>query len=92
MYIYGGYFNDLICPLFFLSYCNILLLSIGKEIKKLHWLLLFIFCVGPVWEFVTPLLKETSVTDVFDLVCYLVGTIFYWFVLKIYQKMSRLHL
>lgn len=83
-----GYFNDLICPLFFLSYCNILLLSIGKEIKKLYWLLLFSFCVGLVWEFVAPLLKKTSITDVLDLICYLIGAFLYWLILKIYQKIS----
>ena len=81
-----GYFNDLICPFFFVSYCNILLLSIGKEIRKLRWLLLFSFCAGLVWEFVAPMLKETSVTDILDLMCYLLGTFFYWLVLMIYQK------
>lgn len=83
-----GYFNDLICPFFFLSYCNTLLLSVGKEIRKLCWLLLFSFCAGLVWEFVAPLLKETSVTDILDLMCYLLGTFFYWLVLIIYQKYS----
>ena len=81
-----GYFNDLICPFFFLSYCNTLLLSVGKEIKKLKWLLVFSFCAGVVWEFVAPIFKKTSVTDVFDLICYLLGTFFYWLVLMIYQK------
>lgn len=78
-----GYFNDLICPFFFISYCNLLLLTVNKEMVKLHWLLLFSLCAGLVWEFVAPLIKENSVTDILDLVCYLVGTFFYWLLLKI---------
>lgn len=27
-----GYFNDLICPLFFFSYANMLLITVGKEL------------------------------------------------------------
>ena len=30
-----GYFNDLICPLFFFSYANMLLITVGKEIARL---------------------------------------------------------
>ena len=72
------YFNDLMCPIFFLSYSNLLLLGINMELKKLHWILLYGFCAGLIWEFVGPLIKVSSVTDFFDLVCYLLGSIFYW--------------
>lgn len=84
-----GYFNDLICPFFFLSYCNILLISCGKEIRKLIFLLLFSLCAGIVWEFIAPIFKENSVTDIFDLLCYLIGTFFYWLILIISNKITE---
>ena len=81
-----SYFNDLICPVFFCSYVNVLLSFIKQEICKLKWLVLLVLGAGLIWEFFAPLLKPSSVTDIMDLLCYIVGTVFYWFLLKIFQK------
>lgn len=78
-----GYFNDLICPLFFVSYVNIMLNFVNKRIVKLFSILLLCFSCGLVWEFVAPLVKENSVTDIWDLVCYCVGGVLYWIIKKI---------
>lgn len=77
------HFNDLICPLFFFGYCNLLLITADKEIKKLHWIMLAGLCSGLVWEFFAPVLKPSTVTDWMDIVCYLLGTFLYWCILKI---------
>ena len=80
-----GYFNDLICPLFFVSYSNFLLITVKKEIGTLWHILLFCFLSGLVWEFFAPLIKDSSVTDLWDIVCYLVGGALYWIALRISQ-------
>lgn len=77
------YFNDLLCPLFFLAYCNLLLITSGRELHKLKDILLLIIICGFVWEFIGPLLKKSAVTDYGDLICYLIGAILYWKILRI---------
>ncbi len=85
----NGYFNDLICPFFLLSYANILLLCVGNELRKLHWILLFMFVAGCIWEFAAPLFKPTAVTDIWDLVCYICGGFLYWIVLTLCDRYKK---
>lgn len=80
------YFNDLICPLLFLSYCNLLLLTTNREVTSLKALFLIGLAVGAIWEFGAPILKPTSTTDLMDIVCYLMGSILYWFILRLNIK------
>lgn len=80
------YFNDLICLLFFFSYANLLLITVNREISKLRYYILISLCTSCVWEFIAPLLKSSSTTDVNDIVCYLIGGIFYWLILTIIKK------
>jgi len=88
-----SYFNDLMCPLFFVSYSNLLLITVNKEMRKLHWILLLCLSAGLLWEFVAPLVKHSSVTDFFDLLCYLIGAAVYWLILTftINGKMRTKH-
>lgn len=76
-----GYFNDLICPLFFFSYANMLLITVNKEISLLWVTCLISLCTSCVWEFVAPLMKPSSTTDPLDIVCYVIGGIMYWTIL-----------
>lgn len=84
-----SYFNDLICPLLFLSYVNILMMTTGKEIKRLSVLLLLALVASLVWEFVAPIVKPTSVTDLIDIVCYLVGSVVYWLLMRLNCRLRR---
>lgn len=77
-----SYFNDLLCPYFFLSYANLLLITSQKEMTKIRILLPVCMAAGCVWEFLAPYMKKGSVTDVGDLVCYFVSTIGYWALLQ----------
>lgn len=79
------HFNDFICPLFFIAYSNLLLISVNKEMKKLKSIMIFGFSSGLVWEFVAPLIKTTSVTDVLDLLFYTLGTFLYWCIIKLFH-------
>ena len=77
-----GYFNDLICPLFFFSYANMLLITVGKEIARLWVICLVSLCTSWVWEFVAPLMKPSSTTDPLDIFCYITGGVVYWAILR----------
>ncbi len=81
-----SFFNDILCPLLFLGYSNMLLITVGKEITKLWMLVLFCFFSGCIWEFVAPLLKKGAITDYCDLNCYVMGAVIYWCILKFYKK------
>jgi len=77
------HFNDFICPLLFISYSNLLLITVDKELKKLRWILLFGLCSGLIWEFFAPVIKPSSITDVVDLVFYIMGTFLYWCIISL---------
>lgn len=80
------YLNDLMCPLFFLSYSNILLISIRKEIVATRTVILICFLCGLVWEFFAPLLKPDSTTDLMDILCYIFGGVIYLLIQKVGLK------
>lgn len=73
-----SYFNDLMAPMFMLSYSNILLKIVDRRIKKLLHVILFCLAIGSVWEFVAPFIKKGAIADPFDILCYLIGGLFYW--------------
>ncbi len=75
---FDGYFNDLMAPLFMLGYSNIVLSSKNMRISSLLVIVIFIGTAGCVWEFLAPLMKESSISDPLDLVCYICGAVFYW--------------
>ena len=77
------YFNDFICPLFFISYSNLLLITVNKEIKAYKSLLIFGFCASLVWEFFAPIIKPTATADFVDLVFYILGTSLYWYIINV---------
>ncbi len=80
------HFNDFICPLFFISYSNLLLITINKELKELKWIILFSLCSAFVWEFFAPIIKPSSVTDFLDIIFYTLGACLYWCIIKISSK------
>lgn len=80
------YFNDLICPLFFLPYTNLLLFVIEKEISRFYQILLVCIFCGVIWEYFAPILKPSSTTDMFDILCYVSGGIIYLFIQKAVSK------
>lgn len=84
-----GYFNDLICPLFFFSYANILLITVNKEITRLWVISLVGLCASCVWEFVAPLIKSSSTTDPLDIICYVTGGVVYWAILRYIKNKSE---
>ena len=85
-YFFVCYFNDLLCPLFFMAYSNFLLLMEGKELKTLWETGRLCFAAGIVWEYFAPVLKPEAVSDPIDLGCYLVGGCLYWGILRMVRR------
>ncbi len=73
------YLNDLVCPLFFLGYCQILLIWIDYEFKSFKTIIILGMSAGVIWEFFAPIINHKSVTDYYDLVCYFVGSLLFVF-------------
>ena len=78
-YFLRCHFNDLLCPLVVIPACQIVLLVfLRTSMRKIGTLLLFFLACAVVWEFVIPLVKTGSTADMWDVVCYLGGTMLYW--------------
>ena len=80
------YFNDFIGSITFIAYCNVILSFCNKEMTKLSQILLIIFSAGLFWEYVTPLFRKNTVSDIGDIVAYMIGGIVYWLINKILIK------
>ena len=76
-YFFVCYFNDLLAPVFMLSYSNIFLGTKDLKLTKPAHILLFTIVMGCIWEFAAPYLKKRSVTDPYDFVCYVLGSFLY---------------
>jgi predicted membrane channel-forming protein YqfA (hemolysin III family) len=74
-----------------MSYAGILLNFKGKNsITKLKVIIpICLFC-SYVWEYVSPMINSNSVTDFWDIVCYHLGGIIYYFIIKIFCKREEL--
>lgn len=80
------HFNDLICPILFFSYANLLLLTADKELTSIWKICLISICISFIWEVWAPLVKPSAITDPADVVCYFVGSIIYWVLLEVASK------
>lgn len=80
------YLNDLVCPLFFLGYCQILLIWIDHEIKSWWKCMLLIMVAGYIWEYGAPFINAKAVSDAWDLVCYFLGGTVYCLLMKCEQN------
>lgn len=78
-YFMSCYFNDIFGSTILLLLIGIVL-SFYKKIKlKLYQVELFMLFCGIVWEFITPLYRSDTTTDIIDLLAYLLGGILFWY-------------
>ena len=82
-YVCNCFFNDLICQLFFLPYVQIFLIWAEREIKSYIGFLTVGMTAGLIWEFFAPLINAKAVTDIYDLICYLIGVHIYYAIVTI---------
>lgn len=70
------YFNDVLAGLSFSAYVNLLLFFLNKRLKFKAGFII-IAAAGFFWEYCIPLIRKTSVSDIYDLVAYLGGFAIY---------------
>lgn len=82
-YILRYHFNDYLAGIVFLAYLNIILaISKYKHIKvlKLSQVIFTGILIGTFWEYITPIYKSDSTSDIIDVICYVLGAISYKFI------------
>lgn len=72
------YFNDTIGGITFVAYCNVVFNFYDKELLKLWQIELLMFSCGVFWEYLTPLFRENTVSDIWDILAYMIGGFIYW--------------
>lgn len=85
-YFFTCFFDDLLAPLILFSYINIVLSFYNKKLYSLKNLIIFILLVSLVWEYLIVFIKPTSVSDPFDILFYICGTLIYWIIYKTWIK------
>lgn len=80
------YFNDIIGSMGFIAYCNIITDFYNKEIRKLWQILTVLLCSGIFWEYITPLYRKDTITDVWDIGAYMFGGVIYWMIEQIFSR------
>ena len=80
------YLNDLVCPLFFLGFSQIMLIWAGHEIESYRYCVLLGGVAGTVWEYLAPLINSMAVSDPIDLICYFIGINIYYICMKLCKK------
>lgn len=83
------YFNDTIGGITFIAYCNIVFSFYERKMIKLWQIELLMFFCGFFWEYLTPLFRKDTVSDIFDIVAYMVGGLIYWIIARREQNGSK---
>lgn len=91
-YFFTGYFNDLIAPLLLFSYINLLLSFIDKNVYSLKYLIIIIISCSFFWEYLVLFFKPTGISDPVDVLFYIMGTLIYWIIYKIWIQTSNINI
>lgn len=85
------YFNDIFgCTGYLLMIGFLLTFTKTIKIELIH-VIIFTLFFGLIWEFITPLYRHDTTSDVLDLFAYMTGGLLFWYVfggkkLRLYQK------
>lgn len=76
------YFNDTIGGITFIAYCNIVFSFYNRKMIKLWQIELILFFAGLFWEYVTPIFRNNTVSDMWDVIAYMIGGLLYFMLIK----------
>lgn len=76
------YFNDTVGGITFIAYCNLVFSFYCRKMIKLWQIELLMFFCGVFWEYLTPVFRKDTVTDVRDILAYMSGGFIYWVIMK----------
>lgn len=82
----SSYFNDIIGGITFMAYTNLVLSFRNIIMSKLWQIELLMFSCGLFWEFITPLYRVDTVSDIWDIFAYMLGGILYWVIIRDKKK------
>ena len=88
----SSYFDDLISTICFMAYVNFILSFQNKIIIKLKDIIIFCFILGIIWEYITPMYKADSVSDILDIVCYIFGGTIYYIIYNKNKKFNKIRI
>lgn len=79
-YFFRCYFNDMVGTIFFFLYLSVVrsFLNFKFVFRLMHIVGMTLFC-GVLWEYVTPLYRNDTVSDPWDMIAYLSGALCFWF-------------
>ena len=78
-----SFLNDLVCPLFFLGFANILFLWAGFELNSYLKCIAVGMTCGLIWEYFAPVINTKATSDPWDLLCYFIGISIYYLLFRI---------
>ena len=84
------YFNDTIGGMTFVAYCSIITCFRDRRLRKLHHIEILMFFCGIFWEYVTPVFREGTVSDPYDILAYMLGGFLYWLIM-LKGKQKQIH-
>lgn len=81
-YFMRCYFNDIFGCSVFLLYVSIVLSFMNKAfVIRLYHVELFTLICGILWEYITPLYRSDTTSDIYDIGAYMLGGLIYWYLL-----------
>lgn len=72
-----------------MAYANIMLLSYNQKTFTCTQTVVLMLLSGIFWEFITPLFRKNIVTDVWDIVAYIIGGLICWWIIKWVKLLDR---
>lgn len=82
-YFLRCYFNDLLCPFIFLGLCKLIFFMANIRFNSYLEYLSLIIIAAIVWEYVIPFVRKESISDILDLMMYMIGANICYF---LYEK------
>ena len=78
----NSYINDFVGAVFYIAVINHVCYYFlkGIIITRIVYIELILLLCGIVWEYITPLFREGTVSDIIDIIVYLVAGMVYWFI------------
>ena len=76
------YFNDIIGGITFMAYCGLVFEHYHRRMTKLWQIVLLMASCGFFWEYITPLYRSNTVSDIFDIIAYMGGGFLYWLIIR----------
>jgi hypothetical protein len=74
---FNYYFNDVLAALLILIWTNFLLSLIQRKLDNHGHIFLLTLSIALFWEYITPLYKAGSTSDIWDVIAYLFGGFIY---------------